>query len=197
MFKNILVLLLTFLVGCQPPIANRNSMGKTIVCFGDSLTAGYGAEEGKDYPSVLGKRVNLPVINAGVSGDTTSDGLERLENDVLAHNPRMVIITLGANDFLRHVPKAETLRNMERIIDRIQKRGAMVVWATVKTGFFSDEYAKDFKKLAQEKRILLVSDVLKDIMFNPQYKSDQIHPNTTGYALMAERIYKAIRPLLK
>ena len=72
-----------FLCGCEAKIANRDSKGTTIVCFGDSLTAGFGAEEGKDYPSIVRAKVDMTVINAGMSGDTTADGLRRLETDVL------------------------------------------------------------------------------------------------------------------
>ncbi|HOW58583.1 MAG TPA: GDSL-type esterase/lipase family protein [Candidatus Omnitrophota bacterium] len=186
-----------FLCGCEPRIANRDSQGTTVVCFGDSLTEGFGAEKGKDYPSVLRSKVNLPVINTGISGNTTGDALARLENDVSAHDPRIVIITLGANDFFRKIPKEETLKNMEAIIDRIHGKGAMVVWATVQTGLLGDDYQEDFKKLAHQKHIVLIPHILKGILFDPRYKYDQIHPNGKGYEIMAERIYQRVKPLLK
>lgn len=189
----LLVPALLLFIGCQAKITNHDSKGTSIVCFGDSITAGYGADTGQDYPSILKGKVALPVINAGVPGDTTATALRRLDSDVLAHNPKIVIITLGGNDFLQHVPKSETLKNMEAIINQIQAHGAMVVWATVKTGFFSDGYAKDFEQMAKTKHVLLVADILKDILFNPQYKYDNIHPNSAGYKIMAERIYKAIQ----
>ena len=196
-YRPLFLLVLFFLCGCEAKIANRDSQGTTIVCFGDSLTAGFGADAGKDYPSVLRDKVDLTVINAGVSGDTTADGLSRLERDVLAHDPKIVIITLGANDFMRRIDKDETLRNMAAIIDRIQERGAMVVWAAVKTGLWGDMHGGDLKKLAHEKRIVLIPDILAGILFDPRYKYDQIHPNSEGYRLMAERIYRKIEPLLK
>lgn len=185
-----------FLCGCEAGVANRDSQGTTIVCFGDSLTAGYGAEKGKDYPSVLRAQVGLPVINAGVPGDTTASALERLESDVLSHDPKVVILTLGGNDFLNRVPKEETLKNMETIVDRLQSRGAMVVLAAVQTGFWGDAYSDDYKKLARQKHFVLIPNVLKDVLFDPRYKYDQIHPNTEGYRIMAGRIYQKIKPLL-
>ena len=188
---------LLLIAGCSVPVANRGSAGSTVVCFGDSLTAGYGAEEGQDYPTDLGHLVTLPVINAGVVGDTTRMALARLDKDVLEQNPRLVIITLGGNDFLQHVPKEETLANMIEIIDKITAKGAMVVWATVKTGLFGDNYQKDFADLAKQKRIVLIPDILRGILFDPRYKYDEIHPNSAGYRIMAERIYKRIKPLLK
>jgi lysophospholipase L1-like esterase len=185
------------IAGCSEPVANRDSHGSTIVCFGDSLTSGYGAGEGEDYPADLGHLVALPVINSGVAGDTTRDALDRLEADVLEQNPRLVIITLGGNNFLKHVPKEETLANMGEIIDKITAKGAMVVWATVKTSLFGDSYQQDFADLAKRKRIVLIPNILKGILFDPRYKFDEIHPNSAGYRLMAERIYKRIKPLIK
>lgn len=189
--------ILIFLCGCEATITNRDSQGSTIVCFGDSLTAGVGAEEGKDYPSVLRTLVALPVINAGVPGDTTFEGLKRLENDVLRHDPKLVIVTLGANDFLRQIPKEETLKNAAEIVDQIQKQGALVVWAAVKTGLLGDAYIDDFKKLARQKHFLLIPDILSGIFFDRRYKYDQIHPNSEGYRVMAERIHKNVKPFLK
>lgn len=191
----ILILALVFLCGCGARITNRDSQGTTIVCFGDSLTAGEGAGPKQDYPSVLQAKVDLPVINAGVRGNTTADGLARLDQDVLRHNPRIVIITLGGNDFLRKLPKEETLRNMSAIIDKIQENGSMVLWAGVKTGLFGDAYTEDLKKLQQEKHFILIPNILEGILFDPRYKADQIHPNAAGYRIIAERIYKKIKPL--
>jgi len=184
------------MTGCQQPIANRDSTGTTVVCFGDSLTAGYGAAEGHDYPSLLGQLIKWPVINAGVSGNTTAEALNRLDQDVLTHDPKMVIITLGANDFFRSVPKKGTLANMTQIIERIKAHKAMVVWAAVQTGIFGDGYIDDFKALANREHILLIPNILQGIIDNPQYKYDQIHPNDEGYKIMAERIYQKIKELL-
>jgi acyl-CoA hydrolase len=185
------------LSGCENKIENRGSQGSTIVCFGDSLTAGSGADEGKDYPSVLRSKVSLPVINAGYPGDTTGDALKRLESDVFTQDPKIVIVTLGANDFLRQVSMRETWKNVEAIVDKIQAHGAMVVWAEVQIGFWGDSYLHDFKKMARQKHFVLIPNILKGIMFDPSLKYDQIHPNSKGYQIMAERIYKRIEPLLK
>ena len=160
------------------------------------LTAGYGANPGYDYPTLLSQRISLPVIHAGVSGDTTRDALQRLDTDVLAHDPKLVIITLGSNDFFQGMHKEETLANMTKIIERIKKHGAMVVWAEVKMGVMGDPYIVDFTDLAVHEHILLIPDILNGIIDNPQYKYDQIHPNDKGYELMADRIYQAIKGLI-
>ncbi len=191
-----LILLVFFMTGCQPSIDNRDSTGTTVVCFGDSLTAGYGATAGHDYPSVLSEKINLSVINAGVSGNTTTDALQRLDKDVLTHNPKIVIITLGANDSFHGMHEEETLANMVKIIERIKEHGAMVVWAEVQTGVLGDPYIDDFTTLANREHILLIPNILSGIIDKPQYKYDQIHPNDEGYRIMADRIYQHIKGFL-
>ncbi len=190
------ILLLFILLGCSPRIANLDSTGKSIVCFGDSITEGVGAERGADYPSLLSQKVSRPVINAGVRGDTTADALERIETDVLAHEPKMVIVMLGGNDFFRKIPKEKTFANMDAIVARIQKHGAIVVIAVVKIGLLQDIYSKEFKSIAKERGALFIPNIMKGILTNPKLKYDRIHPNAEGYRLIAERIYKAVVPLL-
>ncbi|MBN1870912.1 MAG: arylesterase [Candidatus Omnitrophica bacterium] len=194
--RHAIILLLLVLLGCSPRVANLDSTGKTIVCFGDSITAGFGAESGADYPSLLSRMGSWPVINAGVAGDTTADALKRIEEDVLVHEPRMVIILLGGNDFFRKVPQAETSANMEGIVAQVQGHGAIAVVAAVKIGLLQDIYTKEFKRIAREKGALFVPNIMKGILTDPKLKYDQIHPNAAGYRLIAERVYKAIEPLL-
>lgn len=185
------------LCGCEAKVTNRDSRGTEIVCFGDSLTEGFGAGKGEDYPSVLRARTNLPVINAGVSGDTTGSALERLEKDIFPHDPKIVIITLGGNDVLNGVDWRETLANAEKIVDRIQQRGAVVVWAAVRTGILTDPIHDGLKKLALQKHFVFIPDILRGILLDPRYKYDRIHPNGDGYELMADRIYQKIKPFLE
>src|SRR4051794_17423393 len=95
------------LAACGPKAPNLDSPGKTIVCFGDSITAGIGAEPGPPYPDLLAARLGTPVINAGVPGDTAEEGLARVDA-ALAQNPWLVIVELGGNDILRRVPPERT-----------------------------------------------------------------------------------------
>ncbi len=192
----LLLLCVLLMTSCQQSIDNRQSTGTTVVCFGDSLTAGYGSSPGHDYPTLLSKKISYPVIHAGVPGNTTRDALQRLKTDVLAHDPKLVIITLGGNDFFQGMHKEETLANMTAIIERIKAQGAMVVWVEVKVGVLGDPYIHDFKLLADQEHILLIADILNGIIDRPQYKSDQIHPNDEGYQVMADRIYQQIKGYL-
>lgn len=191
-----IVLLISVLMGCSPRVANLDSTGESIVCFGDSITKGIYIGSGNDYPSVLGQKVAWPVINAGASGDTTHDALKRIEADVLAHNPRMVIVMLGGNDFLRKIPLEKTLANIDTIVVKIQEHGAVVVLAALRLGLLKDNYTKKFKNIAKKRGALFVPNIMKGILTNPKLKYDQIHPNAEGYRLIADRIYKAIAPLL-
>jgi acyl-CoA thioesterase-1 len=196
--NQLLVITLTFLmVGCQPPpITNRHSRGITIVCFGGSLTRGGGADKGYDYPSQLGKMVNIPVINAGINGNNTRQELQRVQKDVFPWAPKMVIVTQRANDLKSGIPKEETLRNLEDMIDQIQNHGAIAVLVTFEPEALRD-YFQDVRKLVLRKHALLVADVAKGIQSNPHYMSDDVHPNNIGYRVVAERIYKIIKPFLK
>jgi acyl-CoA thioesterase I len=178
-------------------VTNLDSSANAIVCFGDSITRGYGASPGNTYPEVMGRLLGRPVINAGRDGDTTESGLARLDRDVLAHQPRLVIVGLGGNDFLRKVPANTTYSNLERIVERIHASGAMVVVVHGKFGVFGDPYLDDMKTIATTHGALLVRDALKDILGRPARMHDQIHPNDLGYALLAERVAAVVGPLLE
>lgn len=92
------------------------------MCFGDSITYGLGASPGHDYPSLLAKKLNLTVINAGKSGDTTEGALQRIQHDVLDKKPYLVIVELGANDYLKGISAEATLKNLEEIIKKFNKQ---------------------------------------------------------------------------
>lgn len=191
-----LTLFLIQLWGCQPRLAHLDSPGENIICFGDSITRGEGASEGNDYPALLARALNTKVINAGVNGNTTRDALERIEEDVLRHNPRMVIIEFSGNDFLQGIPKDQTFANLEKMIGLIQRKQAMVVLLEVGAGRFQDAYLYGFRQIAKKNRALLIPDILQGVFSNPALKSDWLHPNDAGYRIIADRVYQAIGPLL-
>lgn len=178
-------------------VRNLDSSGASIIAFGDSLTAGYGAAPGEDYPSRLSALIAQPVVNAGVSGDTTEGALARLDADVLARNPRIVLIGLGGNDFLRGMAISSTESNLRTIVRRIQGAGAMVAILGFRFPSLSANYEKMYKGVARDERCLFVPNVLAGILTDPKLKSDEIHPNARGYALMAERIAGPCRKLIR
>ncbi|MCU1229475.1 MAG: lipolytic enzyme family [Acidobacteria bacterium] len=178
-------------------VANLSSRGTAIVAFGDSLTAGFGAASGEDYPTKLAQLIRMPVVNAGVSGDTTESALARIDADVLAREPRLVIVGLGGNDFLHGVPIATTEANLRTIVQQIERRGSMVILLGFRFPSMNANYESMYERIAHDERCLLVPNVLRGILTDPSLKSDEIHPNGRGYALIAERIAGPCKGLLR
>jgi acyl-CoA thioesterase-1 len=178
-------------------VANLGSRGSSIIAFGDSLTAGYGASAGEAYPSRLSTMIGAPVLNAGVSGDTTEAALARIDADVLARDPRIVIVGLGGNDYLRGVPISSTEANVRTIVHKIQGAGAMAVLLGFRFPSLNANYEKMYEGVARDERCLLVAHLLAGILTDPSLKSDEIHPNARGYQLMAERISGPVKKLIR
>jgi lysophospholipase L1-like esterase len=170
--------------------------GQNIICFGDSLTYGTGAPREKSYPTQLSELIGLPVINAGIPGDTTARALQRLERDVLSHAPRIVLITLGGNDLKNGVDKKTAFQNLNDIVRAIQNEGALVVIGGIRLLFWDRGYAEEYEKLAEETGAILVPDILSGLMGTEKFMSDTIHPNAAGYEVMAKRFHKAIESYL-
>jgi acyl-CoA thioesterase-1 len=181
----------------RSPQAAKPTSGHTIVAFGDSLVEGHGATPGHDFVSLLEKRLSVPIVNAGRGGDTAAAALSRLDTAVLSRNPRVVIVLLGGNDFLRRVPPAETFRSLSTIVERIRQRGAAVVLVGVRVALIKDPYANEYELLARRTSSGLVSDILDDIISQPDRMSDALHPNDRGYAIMADRIEPVVRDLIE
>jgi len=165
------------------------------VAFGDSLTEGYGATEGNNYPALLGSRLGIGILNKGRSGDTTGDGLKRLD-EVVQLEPRVVLLCLGGNDSLNQQSKTQTFANLSEMIDRLHRAGSFVVLIGIRSASLRDRNEPYFKQLSKEKHVLYVPDLLKGVAFKPIYMSDAVHPNDEGYKMIAERLEKVLRPVL-
>ncbi len=179
----------------SPTITNQNSSGETIVAFGDSLVAGVGASKGNDFPSVLSRRIGEEVINLGVSGNTTEDGLKRI-SEVTALDPKVVIVLLGGNDAIRKKEVTETFSNLRSIIQEIQNAGSAVLLVGVQGGLLRDQYKKEYRELSEELGTGLVPDILDGLIGKSEYMSDPIHPNDAGYEVMVDRIEPVLRDIL-
>lgn len=185
-----------FLFRSEQPITNYPSRGTDIVAYGDSLVLGVGATNGNDFVSLLSKKVGRPIINLGNSGDTTADGLARL-NELDAYNLKVVVVLFGGNDYLRRVPEEQTFENLAKIIEHIQNRGAIVLLLGIRGGLFGDHFDSGFEKLRDTYHTAYVSNVLSGLLGNEKYMSDQIHPNDAGYARIAERVYPVLKKLVE
>ena len=194
---HVVVLLLAgiLLTGCgsNEPTVLR---GENIICFGDSLTYGTGAPREGSYPAQLERMIGRPVINAGIPGNTTADGLDRLEADVLSRSPRIVLITLGGNDMKRGIDKKIAFKNLRAIVEAVQARGALVVVGGVKLLFWDRGYAVEYERLAEDTGALLIPNVLDGLVGHADLMSDTIHPNSAGYGIMARRFQEIIKPYL-
>jgi len=168
------------------------SAGKRVIAFGDSLTYGTGASKGMDYPSQLSKLIARPVMNAGVPGDTAASALKRLERDVLAFSPDIVLITLGGNDLKNGVARDVAFKNLKRIVNLIHNQGARVIIGGLSIPFRDRGFGRGFKKLADETDASLIPNILEGIMGNRKLMSDPIHPNDAGYKIMAQKFYEAM-----
>ncbi len=192
------VVLLTWLLWPSPygKVKNLDTRGRNVIAFGDSLTAGYGAGEGEDYPSRLAAISGIPIVNAGISGDTTATALERID-DVLAQDPRIVIVGLGGNDYLNGVTVTATEANLREIVRKLHGARAMVILLGFKFPSLNANYETMYERVAEEEECLLVSGVLAGILTDPALKSDAIHPNAKGYDLMARRLSGPLKKLVK
>ncbi len=185
-----------FFSNSSPIIKNYPPKNDTIVAFGDSLVRGVGATNGEGFVFLLSQKIGKPIINLGVSGDTTAEGLARISN-VTKRNPGTVLVLLGGNDYLKKVPQEETFENLREIITKLQSNGAMVVLLGVRGGVLSDKFGNDFQSLARETGSVYVPDVLDGIITNRSLMYDTVHPNDKGYALIAEKVYERVAKYIR
>lgn len=204
MLRNILLLILVIAIAGvvyvfvrrPPDIRNYPPKDGPIVAFGDSLIYGTGSTVQGGFVAMLSNLTKEPIENYGVPGDTTRQGLDRL-NEVLRRNPRLAIVLLGGNDFLDHVDKATTFANLRKIVTDLQANGAVVIILGIRGGVINDPFADSFAALAKETRSAYVPNVLAGLLGEDKLMSDPIHPNDEGYKLIAKKVYPVLNRLMK
>lgn len=164
--------------------------GSAVLALGDSLTYGYGAAPTAAYPVQLAGLTGWKVINGGVSGDTTADALARLP-ELMGQHPKLVIISIGGNDFLRKLPESTTRANIGKIIQTVQAANIPAVLVAIPHftvgalfGKLSDHPL--YQEIAEQYQIPLLSGAWSEILGDKDLKSDQIHANAEGYRKFAE-----------
>lgn len=177
------------LCGCGGPNKLAPLTADSVVlAFGDSLTAGTGAEEGESYPAVLALALGCTVVNAGEPGELSEDGLARLPALLKRHAPDLVILCHGGNDMLHKLDDAQIERNMRGMVEAAQRAEADVILLGVpKPGLFL-KTPPFYAKVAREAGISGDVNSVTDILSSPALKSDLIHPNAAGYRMLAERV---------
>lgn len=181
---------------------------KTILFYGDSLTAGLGLTTEEAFPALVEKKFKqlgkpCKVINAGLSGETSAGGLSRLEW-VLRQPVDVFVLELGANDGLRGLPIEQTQKNLQAIIDKVKAKypkvkiviAGMMVPPNMGPDYTS-KFRKIFPELAKKNNATLIPFLLQDVAGNEKLnQADGIHPNVEGHKIVAENVYKVIQPLL-
>ncbi|MEO8573978.1 MAG: arylesterase [Pyrinomonadaceae bacterium] len=179
-----------------------------IVAFGDSLTAGFGLTERESYPYLLQERLNADgynyeVLNAGVSGDTSLGGVERVDWVLEQDGVEILILELGANDLLRGVPVAKMKTNLDQIISKAEKKNVAVLLCGMLAppamgAEYQRAYSSAFPDLANEHHVAYLPFLLENIALKRDLnQADGIHPNGEGTKIMMANVYKELKPMLK
>ncbi len=177
-----------------------------VLILGDSLTFGTGADEGEDYPSLLANNTGWNVMNGGVPGNTSLQGLERLPDYLEAHamgdhHIDLLIVELGGNDFLKRVPSQQIAENLRSILSQAKDHGIQTVLIAIPElspvgaalGHLSDHPL--YAQLAEETNTPLLSDIFTEVLAKNSLKADPIHPNAEGYKLVATKLQQALQEL--
>lgn len=193
----VLSLLLTA-CGDSPPRYQPLAQDSVVLAFGDSVTHGTGAGKGEDFPSLLAKLTGWKVVNAGVPGDTASEARGRIAGLLQKHEPDLVIVELGGNDFLRRQSASQVKEHLREIITAVRRSGAVPVLVAVpefslfsaSVGSLSD--SPIYEELAEEEHILLIDDIFSEVLSDEGLRAYRIHPNARGYRKMADGIAAAL-----
>ena len=190
---SIAVALLLGACGASTPKIAKLDRGAVVLAFGDSLTFGTGAAKEESYPAILERDTGLQVVNAGVPGEISAEGLARLPEAIDEAQPKLVILCHGGNDFLRKLDDATAAGNIRAMIQLAKSRGIPVMLlATPKPGF-PPSVPKFYAEIAAEARIPLEGGVMKAVLLDANLKSDMVHPNGKGYGAIAAAVGKLLR----
>ena len=191
----------------QAELANTGDKRPALVCFGDSLTAGLGVGQGQSYPDDLQRDLDAlghdyRVVNQGVSGNTTKDGIARLK-DVLSLKPEIAVVEFGGNDGLRGLPVSETETNLDQIVRTLKAAGVRVALAGITLPpDYGEDYIRRFDamyaQIAKKCDVPMLPFLLKDVYGEPgMMQRDQTHATAKGNEQVARNVLGLVRPLLR
>lgn len=193
------LILMSALAACSGEKFEAIPVGAKVLVIGDSITAGYGLSPEQAWTTTLAAETGWQVINAGVSGDTTAGGSERLPALLDEHQPFAVIIELGGNDMLRRQSPSSIVANLETMIGEIRRRGSRPILMSVPRSniagvvFASLSDAPLYAGMARERNIPVIEDILSRTLSKPQLKLDELHPNNEGHRQIGKEVASALR----
>ncbi|MBC7414807.1 MAG: arylesterase [Herminiimonas sp.] len=187
---------------------SAHSASKTVLVLGDSLSAEYGLTRGAGWVPLLeqrlqGARIDAGIVNASISGETTSGGRARLQALLVKHRPDIVLIELGGNDALRGLPIAATETNLRDMINAGKKANAKVVLLGMQIppnygGDYAQRFSNLYPKLARETKVSLVPFFLEGLQTKPElFQQDRIHPVASAQPMLLDNVWPYLQPLLK
>ena len=178
-----------FLMACSTSAKlSRLTSDAVILAFGDSLTFGTGASPAESYPAILAQMVGRRVVNSGVSGEVTGQGLSRLPEVLEREKPALMILCHGGNDLLRRLNQQQTASNLRAMIRLARARGTAVVIIAVPSPGLSLTPPSFYREIAAEMKIPFEEEALTKVLSDGSLRSDYIHPNAAGYRRLAESI---------
>ena len=188
-------LLLALLVaGCSDrPKLERLPGDAVILAFGDSLTFGTGAAEQESYPAQLERLIGRRVVRAGVPGEVTAQALARLPAALDEHSPRLLVLCIGGNDFLRRLGNAQAERNVREMVKLARSRGIGVLLLGTPEPGFTVTPPKFYATIAKEYAVPYEEGVIGQVLKDSALKADPIHPNSRGYRIIAERVAETLK----
>ncbi len=183
------------LAACHPtpPRLSRLAPDDVVLAFGDSLTHGTGATPAQAYPAQLERLIGQRVVNAGVPGETTAQGLERLPGVLDRYAPRLVLLCLGGNDMLQGIDPAQTEAHLRRMVELIRGHGAEVVLIAVPSLNLFAGVPDFYAHIAADDGIPLEGRVFDEVLKDARLKSDTVHANAAGYRRVAESLSELLR----
>lgn len=219
--KNVIAIILIALFGCQSKTEEKTTLAitesneeekasskKSIVFFGDSITAGYRLDLSEAFPAIIGEiidslKLDYEVINAGLSGETTASGESRVDW-VLKNKIDVFVLELGANDGLRGIKTEETIKNLQSIIDKVKAKypDVKIVLAGMQIPpnmgqDYTNSFRAVFPTLAEKNRLTLIPFLLEFVAGNPEFNLDDgIHPNIEGHKMVADNVWKVLGEII-
>lgn len=192
--KTVLITLLLIISGCS----DRTELSYVpadgvILAFGDSLTQGVGSTDDGDYPHQLQQLIKRRVINAGVAGEISAEGLQRLPALLDEYHPSLLILLEGGNDILRNLDKTKLKQNLAQMISLTQQREIDVVLLAVPEKSLFSNNAPLYEQLAQEYSLIWEPEIIAKLLRTPHYKSDPVHFNNQGYQALSQRIASLLK----